>query len=213
MLWAPGFYKCHCTWLIFASNCFEFQDLKQRGFRWQEVKSWVGMALIAAGSEHLWVPCAMLGPRGWFLVHEKLCSPGQRMYWRLSSNSPLSGPLYFATAFSLLCQIGFSSLQLSSVLWWPDAGHSLKFPMSTCSAAWCSWTFLASSAHPSSLSPLLDFLSTDSDYLLVLLPPLFSHPTLVLSASSLSLSTKIQNLSSARHHTVKASIGSLPSLL
>lgn len=142
MLWAPGFYKCH--WLIFASNSFEFQDLKQRGFRWQEVKSWVCMACIAAGSEHLWVPCVMLGPRdGSWWVRSCAAQPSSwtEIYPQIH---PYQGPLYFATAFSLLCQIGLFCLHLSSVSWWPDAGHSLKFPMSACSAACCSWTFLAS---------------------------------------------------------------------
>lgn len=147
MLWAPGFYKCH--WLIFASNYFEFQDLKQRGFRWQEVKSWVCMACIAAGSEHLWVPLCYARPQGWFLVREKLCSPAQLMDWNLSSNSPLSGSF-------ILC-----NRLLSSLSDWPLLFTSeFSFVM-----AWC-WP-LPEISHEHLLSCLMfvDFSCQSSAHL------------------------------------------------
>lgn len=112
MLWAPGFIQMSLHLTDFASNCFEFQDLKQRGFRWQEVKLCVcTVAGSAASSECLWFPGGVPSPReacGKWEAGLTTVQPGLAQATEDCPQIPIAGPLCFASPFSLPCQTGFS---------------------------------------------------------------------------------------------------------
>lgn len=186
MLWAQGLYKCHCTWLILPAivlNSKTWNRVVSDGKKLNRGSAWLALqpAQSIYGSLVLcWAPGMVLGE------------------WEAVQPSP-AHVLKIILKFTLLRTFILCNHLLSSLSDWLLLFTSeFSFVM-----AWC-WPLpgifhehllsclmfvdfsCQSSAHPSSLSTLLGFLSTDSDYLLVLLLPLFSHPTLALSANSLA---------------------------